>query len=125
VVWVEDVGECDSAGALVRSRRVACSCLVFVLLRRFFLFFFVVVGTIPIPFIVSRRCRVIECGRVVRPLLEESRGLGRALSGGDVICTVEAWCRYFWYCCYVLGMGTTVEGVVSVFRRCSGASCHS
>jgi hypothetical protein len=37
-------------------------------------------------------------------LLEESRGLGRALSGGDVICTVEAWCRYFWYCCYVSGM---------------------
>jgi hypothetical protein len=30
-----------------------------------------------------------------------SRGLGRALSGGDVICTVEVWRRYFWYCCYV------------------------
>jgi hypothetical protein len=77
------------------------------------------------PFIVSRRCRVTECGRVVRPLLEESRGLERALSGGDVICTVEAWRRYFWYCWYVSGMGTTVKGVVSIFRCCSDASYHS
>jgi hypothetical protein len=23
----------------------------------------------------------------------------RALSGGDVICTVETWRWYFWYCC--------------------------
>jgi hypothetical protein len=30
-----------------------------------------------------------------------SRGLGRALSGGDMACTVEVWRRYFWYCCYV------------------------
>jgi hypothetical protein len=33
--------------------------------------------------------------------VEDPGGLGRALSGGGVICTVEAWCRYFWYCCYV------------------------
>jgi hypothetical protein len=33
--------------------------------------------------------------------VEEPRGLGRALSGGGVVCTVEAWRRYFWYCCYV------------------------
>jgi hypothetical protein len=58
-------------------------------------------------------------------LVEEPGGLGRALSGGDVAGIVEAWCRYFWYYCYVLGMGTTIEGVVSVFRCCSGAPCHS
>jgi hypothetical protein len=58
-------------------------------------------------------------------LLVEGLGdLGRTLSGGDVAGTVEAWCRYFWHCCYMSGMGTTVEGVVSVFRRCSDASCH-
>jgi hypothetical protein len=28
-------------------------------------------------------------------------GLGRALSGGGVVCTVEAWRRYFWYYYYV------------------------
>jgi hypothetical protein len=33
--------------------------------------------------------------------VEEPRGLGRALSGGGMVCTVEAWRRYFWYCCYV------------------------
>jgi hypothetical protein len=33
--------------------------------------------------------------------VEEPRGLRRALSGGGVVCTVEAWHRYFWYCCYV------------------------
>jgi hypothetical protein len=32
---------------------------------------------------------------------EEPRGLERALSGGDVVCTVEAWRRYFWHCCYM------------------------
>jgi hypothetical protein len=34
-------------------------------------------------------------------LVKEIGGLGRALSGGDVVCTVEAWRRYFWYCCYM------------------------
>jgi hypothetical protein len=34
-------------------------------------------------------------------LVEEPRGLGRALSGGDVVRTVETWRRYFWHCCYV------------------------
>jgi hypothetical protein len=34
-------------------------------------------------------------------LVEEPRRLGRALSGGDVVRTMEAWCRYFWHCCYV------------------------
>jgi hypothetical protein len=33
--------------------------------------------------------------------MEEPSGLRRALSGGGVICTVEAWRWYFWYCCYV------------------------
>jgi hypothetical protein len=34
--------------------------------------------------------------------VKEPGGLGRALSGGGVVCTVEAWRRYFWHCCYVL-----------------------
>jgi hypothetical protein len=34
-------------------------------------------------------------------LVEEPRGLGRALFGGDVVRTVEAWRRYFWHYCYV------------------------
>jgi hypothetical protein len=34
-------------------------------------------------------------------LVEEPGGLGRVLSGGDMVCTVEAWHRYFWHCCYV------------------------
>jgi hypothetical protein len=34
-------------------------------------------------------------------LVEEPGGLGRALLGGGVVCTVEARRRYFWYCCYV------------------------
>jgi hypothetical protein len=33
--------------------------------------------------------------------MEEPGGLRRALSGGGVVCTVEAWCQYFWDCCYV------------------------
>jgi hypothetical protein len=33
--------------------------------------------------------------------MEEPGGLGRALSGGGVVYTMEAWCRYFWYCCYM------------------------
>jgi hypothetical protein len=33
--------------------------------------------------------------------VEEPRGLGRALSGGSMVCTVEAWRLYFWYYCYV------------------------
>jgi fructose-1,6-bisphosphatase/sedoheptulose 1,7-bisphosphatase-like protein len=57
--------------------------------------------------------------------VEEPGGLERALSGGDVAATMEAWCWYFWHCCYMSGIGTTVEGVVSVFRRCSDATCHS
>jgi hypothetical protein len=28
-------------------------------------------------------------------LVEEPGGLGRALSGGGVVCIVEAWCWYF------------------------------
>jgi hypothetical protein len=34
-------------------------------------------------------------------LVEEPRGLRRALSGDDMVRTVEAWRRYFWHCCYV------------------------
>jgi hypothetical protein len=32
---------------------------------------------------------------------EELGGLRRALSGGSMVCTVEAWRLYFWYYCYV------------------------
>jgi hypothetical protein len=86
--WVESV--CDSAGALARTRRVICSCLS--PLER----------SLHAPFIVSRRCRVTKCWYVVWSLFEkEPRGLGRALSGGDVVCTVEAWRWYFWHCCYM------------------------
>jgi hypothetical protein len=34
-------------------------------------------------------------------LEKEPRGLRRALSGGDVVHTVEAWWWYFWPCCYM------------------------
>jgi hypothetical protein len=34
-------------------------------------------------------------------LVKEPGGLGRVLSGGGVVCTVEAWRRYFWHYCYV------------------------
>jgi hypothetical protein len=37
-----------------------------------------------------------------RSLLEKQpRGLGGALSGDDMVCTVESWRRYFWHCCYI------------------------
>jgi hypothetical protein len=32
---------------------------------------------------------------------EGARGLGRALSVGGMVCTVEAWCWYFWYYRYM------------------------
>jgi hypothetical protein len=34
-------------------------------------------------------------------LVEERGGLERALSGGGVVCTMEAWRWYFWYYCYM------------------------
>jgi hypothetical protein len=34
-------------------------------------------------------------------LVEKPRGLGRALFGGNMVCTVEAWRQYFWHCCYM------------------------
>jgi hypothetical protein len=37
--------------------------------------------------------KMLVCGMTL--LVEEPRGLRRALSSGDVVCTVEAWCRYF------------------------------
>jgi hypothetical protein len=33
--------------------------------------------------------------------LEEPGGLERALYGGSMVCTMEAWRLYFWYYCYV------------------------
>jgi hypothetical protein len=54
------------------------------------------------PFIVSRRCRDTRCWYGVQSLLEkEPRGLRRALSSGDVVCTIEAWRWYFWHSCYM------------------------
>jgi hypothetical protein len=67
--------------------------------------------------------KVLACG--VTLLVEKPGGLGRALSSGDVVRTVEVWRRYFWYCCYVLGMGTTTGGVVSILRCCSDAPCYT
>jgi hypothetical protein len=32
---------------------------------------------------------------------EGARGLRRALSDGAVVCTIEAWCWYSWYCRYM------------------------
>jgi hypothetical protein len=32
---------------------------------------------------------------------EGAQGLRRALSGGSMVCTIEAWCWYFWYCRYM------------------------
>jgi hypothetical protein len=91
----ENVGVCDYAGALARSRRVICSCLALCCCGG--CSFFRPLGwSLHAPFIVSRRCRVTKCWHVMWPLLvEEPRGLGRALSNGDVVCTVEAWRRYF------------------------------
>jgi hypothetical protein len=43
--------------------------------------------------------KMLACG--VTLLVEEPRGLRRALSDGDVVRTAEAWHRYFWHCCYV------------------------
>jgi hypothetical protein len=43
--------------------------------------------------------KMLACG--VTLLVEEPRGLERALSGGDVVHTAETWRRYFWHCCYV------------------------
>jgi hypothetical protein len=78
------------------------------------------------PFIVSKRCRVtIMLAHNVILLVEGPGSLRRALSGGNVIDTADTWRRYFWHCCYVSGMGTTVEGVVSVLWHYSDASRHS
>jgi hypothetical protein len=37
--------------------------------------------------------KILACGATL--LVEEPRGLERALSGGDVVRTAEAWRRYF------------------------------
>jgi hypothetical protein len=87
---------CDSAGDLTRSRRVVCSCVCLVLFRCSWCLLVLSERSLHASFIVSRRCRVTRCWYGVRSLLEkEPRGLRRALSGGDVVCTVEAWRWYF------------------------------
>jgi hypothetical protein len=43
--------------------------------------------------------KMLACG--VTLLVEEPRGLGRALSGDDVVRTVETWRQYLWHCYYV------------------------
>jgi hypothetical protein len=69
---------CDSTGALTRSMRVVCSCIILCLCDVFsFLFFRVLERSLHAPFIVSRRCRVTRCWNVGRSLLEKQpRGLG-------------------------------------------------
>jgi hypothetical protein len=57
-------------------------------------------------------------------LEKEPRGLGRALSGGDVVHTVKTWRWYFWHYCYMSGICATVEGVVSVIWYYSDTPCH-
>jgi hypothetical protein len=100
---VSGICVCDSAGDLVRSRRVVCSCVCLVLFRcSWCLLSFFPERSLYAPFIVSRRCSVTRCWYGVRSLLEkEPRGLERTLSGGVVVCTVEAWRWYFWHCCYM------------------------
>jgi hypothetical protein len=51
-------------------------------------------------FIASRRCRVTRC-RCVVLAGEAALGPREALSSGVMVCTVEAWHRYFWHCCYM------------------------
>jgi hypothetical protein len=99
---------CDSAGGLVRSRRVVCSYLALcccgssfsVYLRLcyvsgFFLRppFGVILACSFYSFKEVQGYMMLVCGMTL--LVEEPGGLGRALSGGDVACTVEVWCWYF------------------------------
>jgi hypothetical protein len=67
--------------------------------------------------------KILACGATL--LVEEPRGLGRALSGGDVVRTAEAWRRYFWTTATCSGMCATAEGVVSIFWYCSDVPCHT
>jgi hypothetical protein len=43
--------------------------------------------------------KMLACG--VTLLVEEPRGLGRALSDGDMVRTADTWRRYFWQCYYM------------------------
>jgi hypothetical protein len=120
----ESVGVCDSAGALARSRRVICLCLALCCCGGC-PFFPPLEWSLHAPFIVSRRCRVTKCWNVVWPWLVEPKGLRRALSGGNVVSTVEAWRWNFWHCCYVSRHVHHCWGVVSVFWCCSDVPCHT
>jgi hypothetical protein len=124
--WVCATLLVTSQGPGESSAHVLCLCCYGGSFSSFFVFGWVVLGLlrmIPACSLYSLKkvqgYMMLVCGVTL------SRGLGRALSGGDVVCTVKAWRRYFWYCCYVSGMGTTIEGVVPVFRCCSDAPCHS
>jgi hypothetical protein len=83
---------CDSPGGLARSRRVACLYLALYCCDGCSFGSFSVglsrVGMIPACSFYSLKevqsYKMLACGVTI------SRGLGRALSGGSVVCTVEA-----------------------------------
>jgi hypothetical protein len=78
-------------------------CVVLLWWCFFFLFFDRPSGTIPACSFYS--LKEVQGYKIlaynVTLLVEEPGGLGRALSDGDVVCTVEAWRRYFWCWCYM------------------------
>jgi hypothetical protein len=124
---MKGAGVGNSAGCLTRSRRVIGSCLAWYCCDgcSFSFFLLPLERSLHAPFIVSRRCRVIKCWRVVWPLLEEPRGLG----GPYLVATWPILWRHgvgtFGTACYVSGMGTTIGGVVFVLRCCSDVPCHT
>jgi hypothetical protein len=100
-------GVCDSASYLARSRRVAYLYLALCCYGGSIelcstKFSFPLGMTLVCPFYSLKEVQgymMLACG--VTLSMEEPGGLGRALSSGGVVCTMEAWRHYFWYCCYV------------------------
>jgi hypothetical protein len=92
---------CDSAGYLARSKRVAYSYLELCcyggsveLCSTEFSFPLGMIPTCSFYSLKEVQCYMMLAYGVTLPV-EEPRGLGRALSGGGVVCTMEAWRRYF------------------------------
>jgi hypothetical protein len=95
---------CDPSGFLARSRRVACLCVVSCLCEGFTTSLFCVSRMV-------HACSFYSLKEVqgykmlcVREILvgEAASGPRGALSGSVVVGTVEAWCRYSWYCSYMV-----------------------
>jgi hypothetical protein len=57
--------------------------------------------------------------------VEEPGGLERALSGGSVVCTVEACIGTSGTTATCFGTCATAEGVVSIFWHCSNMPCYT